>query len=114
MVTSGVSQGSVLETALFDIFVNDLDKGIKGTLGQFADDIKFSGNVTMLEGRKVLQGALDRLDPSFGASGMRFNKSKCQVLHWGHSNATQHYRLGAEWLESCLVEKDLGGPFDSS
>jgi len=40
--------------------------------------------------------------------GQLFIKAKCQVLHLGHNNPMQHYRLGEQRLESCLVEKDLG------
>jgi len=39
---------------------------------------------------------------------MRFIKAKCWVLHLGHTNPMQCYRLEEEWLESCLVERTWG------
>jgi len=39
---------------------------------------------------------------------MKFNKSKCRVLHLGRNNSMHLYRIEADLLESSYAERDLG------
>ncbi|GAB0195553.1 mitochondrial enolase superfamily member 1 [Grus japonensis] len=107
-VTSGIPQGSVLGSALFNIFVSNVDSGIKCTLSKFANDTKLCGGVNMLEGRDAIQRDLDRLQRWARANRMKFSKAKCKVLHVRRRNPKHDYRLGEEWIESSPKEKDLG------
>jgi len=101
-VTSGVPHGSLLGPVLFDVFIYDL------TLSKFANGTKLRGAVDSLEGRQALQRDLDRLESWAITNLMKFNKSKCQILHLGQDNPDCTYKLGDERLERSPAERDLG------
>jgi len=77
-------------------------------LASLADDIKLGGAVDSLEGQEALQRDLDRLEHWTMINGMKFNKSKCQILHLGWNNTRHKYRFEEQWLTSSPAERDLG------
>ncbi|PKU45074.1 rna-directed dna polymerase from mobile element jockey-like [Limosa lapponica baueri] len=96
------------EASLFNIFIRDLDDGIKYTLMKFADDSKLSGKVDTSEERATLQEDLDRLEERANKNLMKFNKEKFKVFYQGKHNLVVQHRLRSTQLGSNSVERDLG------
>jgi len=96
-----------LGLAQSNIFVGDLESGTECTLTKFANNIKYCGGVNMLEGRDAIQRDLDRLERWAHVNLMRFNKTKCKVLHMDQGNPKHKYRLGRARFEN-NPEEDLG------
>ena len=92
----------------FNIFIGDVDHWIKCTFSKFADGTKLSGADDTVEGRDSIQGDLDRLERWAYANIMKFNMTKCKVLHLGQGNPKHRYSLDGGWLKSSSQEKDLG------
>lgn len=86
--------------------LNDLDKGIESPI-KFVDNTQLHRDINLLEGGKILQRGLNRLNQWRQSSCRRLNMAKWQVLHSGHNNPIQCHRCEEKWLESWSAEKDL-------
>ena len=69
------SQGSVLETMLFNIFINDVNSRIKCTLSKFADDIKLCCMIDTPEEWDATQRDLERFKQWTKVNLVSFNRS---------------------------------------
>ena len=86
-VLSGVPQGSVLGPCLFVIFINDINNSAAvSIISKFADDTKLGQTILGPEDIILLQES-NLIDWSV-KWGMKFNTSKCKVMHVGKSNLT--------------------------
>ena len=98
---------SVLAPKLFNIFINDIDRGVKCTFSKFAEDTKLWGAVSTPEGQDAIHRDLDRLKQWVQVNIMRFNTSKYKVLHLGQGNLCYQDKLGDERIEPSSAKKSV-------
>ena len=114
-VLSSVVQGSVLGGTLFDIFIDDIHKVVKDALiRMFADDTKVAIKVKDDKDREKMQGIINNLVEWAKKWAMKFNASKCKILHVGRNNPKYDYYMGETKIEEDEEEKDLGVWMDTS
>ena len=82
-VVSGVPQGTVLGPLLFNIYINDMPQTVtEGTsIRLFADDCLVYRRIESPEDQQILQNDLHNLQQWAERWGMRFNASKCNIMH---------------------------------
>ena len=85
-VGSGVPQGSVLGTLLFNIFIDDINRGVINNILKFADDTKLFGRVNTMEEIASMQEDINKLQQWANTWKMSFNTKKCKVMHTGKEN----------------------------
>ena len=123
-----VPQGSVLGPTLFIIYVNDLPSLVQSSLTMFADDTKVYRAIRDTRDAEVLQSDLETLSKWSHKWLLKFNETKCAVMHCGVTNPKNNYymkradhqearsgepgddRIGGQvhQIAETKVEKDLG------
>jgi ribonuclease P/MRP protein subunit RPP40 len=92
-VTSGIPQGSVLGPILFVVFINYMPESVKSCIQLFADDSKVYSQKNSPEYSEHLQEDRDNLQSWADKWQLRFNNSKCKILHLGHNNLRHEYKM---------------------
>ena len=104
-VLSGVPQGSVLGPLLFPLFINDMPAITTNRTTLFADDSKLIGNAGS---PATIQSHLHCLFQWADVWQMKFNQSKCSILHIGKDNPKNNYMIGHTPLQVVEKERDIG------
>ena len=96
-VTSGVPQGSIFGPVLFIIYINDLPRDILALLFLFADDTKLMQKLISTTSHNELQDDINRLIEWSKKWELKFNTSKCKVMHFGNDISNSYTKNVKSW-----------------
>ena len=100
--------GSVLGTALFAIFINDMPNAIKNSCMLFADHAKLYRTIQTKEDASSLQEDIDSLVRWSLNWQLSFSVEKCKIMRIGNDKNPQTYYMNGQPLDYVKEEKDLG------
>ncbi|MBA5248939.1 MAG: hypothetical protein FE834_05320 [Gammaproteobacteria bacterium] len=116
-VKSGIPQGSVLGPVLFVIYINDLPEVVHSMVQMFADDTKVFRRMEKGSDSRDLQKDLNNMQKWSSDWQLKFNASKCKVMHLGGKNSKHIYVMNDGVnnvpLSETMIEKDLGVKVDN-
>ena len=103
---SGISQGSVLGSILFVIYINDLPEVVKCGTYLFLDDTKIFRQITTKEGAFQLQSDINSLEQWSQKWLLTFQPKKCHVMRlrkFYNITYTEKYTFHREEVELPLM-----------
>ena len=117
-VLSGVPQGTVMGPLLFLMYINDLPSVLDPTTAcrLFADDCLIYRSINSIADHVALQKDLEALYNWGLKWGLKFNVSKCNIMHLDRKqvHSTRFYTLGGEVINSVSEAQYLGVTFSNS
>jgi len=87
------------------LFVQDLDGRTECTLSKTAGGTKLEVEISMLKGMAAIQRDLDKLKKWADRNLLKFNESKCKILHQDWNNPMQQYRPWHTVYEEALQQR---------
>ena len=111
-VISGVPQGTVMGPLIFLLYINDLPSVLDPSTAcrLFADDCLIYRSIHSISDQVALQNDLKSLYNWGITWGLKFNVSKCNIMHLDRKkvHSTLFYTLGGEVISSVNEAKYLG------